>query len=154
MKTPLFACILLLLAACTHQSPSDPGVLIATDEAFSRMSAEKGLNAAFIAYAADSVVKMREGKFPITGKKSMSEIYLARPDTGMVLTWHPEKAEIAASGDLGYTFGNWELFEKASDTTFYGNYISVWRKQADGSWKYVLDAGCNTPKPANSPDSP
>jgi ketosteroid isomerase-like protein len=77
----------------------------------------------------------------------MHDIYLPGTDSGLMLTWVPVKAEISLSGDLGYTFGNWELFVKSSDTTLYGNYVSIWKKQADGSWKYVLDAGCNTPNP-------
>ncbi|MEI7727400.1 MAG: hypothetical protein WCK09_19985, partial [Bacteroidota bacterium] len=66
---------------------------------------------------------------------------------GMILKWVPVKAEISQSNDLGYTFGNWELYLKSKDTTMYGNYVSIWEKQEDGSWKYVLDAGSNTPKP-------
>jgi ketosteroid isomerase-like protein len=61
------------------------------------------------------------------------------------------KADISSSGDLGYTFGNWQIFVKggptSKDTTIYGNYISIWKKQADGSWKYELDGGNVTPKP-------
>ncbi len=138
---------LLVLAGCCREPKGDPSVLIATDQAFSRMSVEKGLNAAFIFYAADSVVKIRDGNFPITGKANMVKAYGARPDTGMVLRWKPVIAEVGAANDLGYTFGEWELYLKAKDTTMYGNYLSIWKKQHDGTWKYVLDAGSNTPKP-------
>jgi ketosteroid isomerase-like protein len=65
-----------------------------------------------------------------------------------VLTWEPLKAD--ASGDLGYTFGNWARKSKTaagSDTTVYGNYVSIWKRQADGSWKYVFDSGNGTPGP-------
>ena len=150
MKTVLtLFSVLLLLAGCRQQK-NDPSDLVAADISFSRMSVEKGLNAAFIHFAADSVVKMREGRFPITGKDEMSRIYRSRPDTGIILKWKPVKAEISRSNDLGYTFGEWELYDKSRDTTMYGNYISVWKKQADGTWKYILDAGCNTPKPSST----
>jgi ketosteroid isomerase-like protein len=144
---PLLA--VLVMAGCCRDSQNDASVLIATDKSFSRMSVEKGLNAAFICYAADSVVKMREGKFPVLGKTEMAALYMARPDSGMILKWTPVKADIGQSDDLGYTFGEWELYIKTTDTTMYGNYISIWKKQADGTWKYVLDAGCNTPKPTS-----
>jgi len=142
----VIAAIVVLLTGC-HDRKYAPPSLIATDKEFSRMSVEEGLNAAFIAYAADSVVKVREGNFPITGKDTMTQIYLSNPDTGVILKWYPVKAEVAASGDLGYTFGNWEMYLKAKDTTMYGNYITIWRLQPDGTWKYILDTGNNTPKP-------
>ena len=147
MKIIWTALAALILMGCCREEKTDPSVLITTDRDFSRMSVEKGLNAAFIFYAADNVVKIREGDFPITGKDTMAKIYLSRPDTGMILKWYPIKAEVAESDDLGYTYGNWELYLKAKDTTMYGNYITIWKKQADGTYKYVLDAGSNTPKP-------
>jgi ketosteroid isomerase-like protein len=36
---------------------------------------------------------------------------------------------------------------RQQDTTFYGNSLSIWKKQANGAWKYVADAGVDTPKP-------
>jgi ketosteroid isomerase-like protein len=141
----LFA--LLILAGCCCGPKPDVPALLAADRSFSKMSVEKGMNKAFIYYAADSVVKMRDGNFPIIGKTEMSRSFSTRPDTGMILKWTPVKAEVSQSNDLGYTFGEWELYLKAGDTTLYGNYVSIWKKQADGSWKYVLDGGCNTPKP-------
>ena len=142
---PLLA--VLIFTGCCRQPKGDRTALIATDKAFSQMSVDKGLNAAFIFYAADSVVKVRDGNFPINGKALMAKAYQSRPDAGMILRWKPVIADVGRSDDLGYTFGDWELYIKAKDTTLYGNYISIWKKQSDGSWKYVLDAGSNTPKP-------
>ena len=147
MKSLLSIIATLLLFGCCNNQKNDPSALIATDKAFSQMSVDKGLNTAFIAYAADSVTKLRDGDFPITSKNEMIGIYRKRVDTGMILKWVPVKAEISQSNDLGYTFGNWELYLKSKDTTIYGNYVSIWKKQSDGSWKYVLDAGSNSPKP-------
>jgi ketosteroid isomerase-like protein len=147
MKTIWTLLTVLIMMGCCREQKNDATVLITTDKAFSQMSVEKGLNAAFIYYADDSVVKVRDGNFPLIGKDTMTKIYLSRSDSGMILKWKPVRADISKSNDLGYTFGNWELYLKARDTTMYGNYISVWKKQSDGTWKYVLDAGSNTPKP-------
>ena len=147
MKSILIVLSAVILTGCCKERKSDPSVLIDTDKAFSRMSVEKGLNAAFIYYADDNVVKIREGNFPIIGKNDMTKAYLARPDSGMILKWTPLRADISQSNDLGYTVGDWELYLKVKDTTLYGNYISIWKKQPDGNWRYVLDAGSNTPKP-------
>jgi ketosteroid isomerase-like protein len=43
--------------------------------------------------------------------------------------------------------GNETKNAAGTDTTLFGNYITVWKKQSDGSWKYVSDAGSNTPDP-------
>lgn len=147
MNKALTILAFVILMGCSLEKKTNPSELIATDKAFSQMSVEKGLNAAFIYYADDSVVKVREGNFPLIGKDTMTKIYLSRSDSGMILRWKPVKADVSQSDDLGYTFGEWELYLKAQDTTLYGNYISIWKKQLDGSWKYVLDAGSNTPKP-------
>jgi ketosteroid isomerase-like protein len=63
------------------------------------------------------------------------------------LTWEPVKVEVSISGDLGYTFGNWELYDYQRGKIRYGNYITIWRKQKDGTWRWVLDGGNTTPRP-------
>jgi ketosteroid isomerase-like protein len=55
------------------------------------------------------------------------------------------------SGDMGYTWGHFEGHSKdaaGNDVTVKGRYITVWKKQADGSWKVALDAGANEPPEA------
>ncbi|MFZ4522016.1 MAG: hypothetical protein ACOYNC_09930 [Bacteroidales bacterium] len=156
-KSLLFKVLLVALiisVGCCKRHDGDTSALLSADEAFSRMSVEKGMNAAFIFFAADSMIKMRDGKFPLTTKAEMSAEFLRHPDSGMVLKWAPLKAEAAMSDDMGYTFGNWELYLESADTTLYGNYVSVWKKQSDGTWKYILDAGCNTPKPSEIQHKP
>ena len=61
---------------------------------------------------------------------------------GFKLSWHATGAEAARSGDLGYSTGKYELsFTDASGKTVsdHGKYVTVWKKQADGSWKVVRD---------------
>ena len=59
----------------------------------------------------------------------------------------PTSAEVSASGDLAYTIGRWEVLttddsgsENSGGT---GNYVTIWRRQADGSWKVAVDIGNN-----------
>ena len=57
-------------------------------------------------------------------------------------------ADISSSGDLGYTYGTFEFRSKDKDgkpTVDYGKYTSIWKKQADGSWKVALDMGNSSP---------
>jgi ketosteroid isomerase-like protein len=62
-------------------------------------------------------------------------------DTSFIMTWEPSGGNVAKSGDLGYTYGVYSLKPKNKDTVFYGTYVSVWKKQEDGKWKFVLETG-------------
>ena len=60
-----------------------------------------------------------------------------------MLAWQPSFAEVARGGDLGYTFGPWEFKQDIKDQKpiAYGHFVTVWQKQSDGSWKFVVDLG-------------
>ena len=138
----------LIFTSCNTET-SDPGILIDTDMAFSNMSEEEGMSKAFIHYADSAVVLFRDGGKPILGKSALIESFSGNDDSASTLTWKPEYADIAKSGELGYTWGNYAINTKDSLGTEYsmvGNYFSVWKKQTDGDWKFALDGG-TTPVP-------
>jgi ketosteroid isomerase-like protein len=140
--------LLLILAGC-HYSPPDEHQLvmelIKTDKDFNQMSMESGMKKAFLFYAADSVIMPREGKLPLFGIKELKAHLETVPDQQIHLQWVPLKAE--ASGNIGYTFGKWELRVTGKDTVECGTYVTCWKKFPNGNWKFVLDCGQNTPKP-------
>ena len=78
-----------------------------------------------------------------TGKAAIAKLTASAftiPD--FKLTWQPEKVVVARSGDLGYTSGTYIwTFKDASGkpVSDKGKYLTVWRKQADGSWKVLFD---------------
>jgi ketosteroid isomerase-like protein len=115
-----------------------------TDMAMSNMATKDGFHKAILFYADKSIVKFREGQYPVVDKKSYAEIASKQNDIKTV-SWKPIDVEVAKSGDLGYSWGDWKDSEK--DTILYGNYFTVWKRQADGTWKVALDCGGNTPKP-------
>jgi len=60
------------------------------------------------------------------------------------ITWEPHTVEVAASGDLAYTLGDFEVRSIGPDGQRHkstGTYVSIWRKGADGSWRVVVDGG-------------
>ena len=144
-KLFILALVFFIFSQCTPDRQKLVKELIKTDQDFSRMSMEKGRNQAFIQYAADTLVMPREGNFPILGKTALVKYLVTAIDKNFKLSWTPLRAE--AHGDLGYTFGNWELKISGKDTIEYGNYVTVWKKMPSGEWKFILDAGNNTPKP-------
>ncbi len=132
-----------------HTVTASADTLLRMEEAFSQTSEKHGFHTALKTFMAPNATKLVEGHHPLVGSDSIARVLDSQPDTGIVMTWKARNAEIAASGDLGYTWGDWMLRSKHPKTgdTAYGNYFTVWKKQADGSWKWVLDGGNGTPKP-------
>lgn len=114
--------------------------LMDADKAFSQMSETKGMKNAFIDYIDSNGVLLRPNHLPIVGANAIDYL-IQENDSDYVLTWEPQYAEAAISGELGYTYGVYELHLKSKDTSIYGSYISIWKKQKDGKWKFVLDSG-------------
>ena len=76
-----------------------------------------------------------------TGKAAISQL-IARDFTYGDLTWRAEKAGVSQSGDLGYTSGDYQFRFKnpsGSPVVDNGKYLTVWKKQTDGSWKVLFD---------------
>jgi ketosteroid isomerase-like protein len=62
---------------------------------------------------------------------------------GYSLVWINKNAVVAKAGDLGYTSGNWTMQwnnEKGEQEKAQGPYLVIWKKQADGSWKAIVDS--------------
>lgn len=150
MKYILPVFLVTLTVACTSSEERQKEArkeMLSTDRAFSARSAEKGMKEAFLYYAADDLVKMREGRFPVIGKEALVSEFEDFSDSLFRLTWEPVKAEVCQSGELGYTFGNYELYDYIRKEIRYGNYMTVWRKGNDGKWRWVVDNGNSTPRP-------
>lgn len=135
-----FLTLALFLVSCSETKPTaDPQVLLDADIAFSDYSVRHGIQKSFIEFAHDSVVLLKPNRMPIVGKQSLIKSYEGKSDSGLVLTWKPAKAVIAESGELGYTYGFW-TFNAQGDTSR-GTYLTIWRKDASGQWKYMADTG-------------
>jgi len=125
----------------TDQSPQQ---IIVADKDASKLATEIGFNNALLSVADSSFVKLGNGRLPILGKTAFANSYDKNNDI-KTITWQPINAAVARSGELGYSWGNWEF--KAQDTTYYGNYVTIWKKTEDGTWKMILDGGNSTPNP-------
>jgi ketosteroid isomerase-like protein len=114
--------------------------LLQTDLAFSQLSEQKGRNAAFISYAAENATLLRPYSMPITNKDSIVNLFNAYADSNYALTWVPIRADVARSGELGFTYGTYSLVVKNAGKEE-GTYCTVWKKDKNHSWKFVLDTG-------------
>lgn len=113
--------------------------LLKTDMEFSEYSVEHGMNKAFFEFAHESVVLLKPEMMPIKGMEALKEFHAKIDDSNFSLSWKPEFARAAKSGDLGYTYGIWKM--EGEDMNFEGTYVSIWLKSRDGKWKLVLDTG-------------
>jgi ketosteroid isomerase-like protein len=140
----LFVCIinLIFILSCSKSTKIPAaGVLLQTDRDFSAMSVKQGMFKSFLFYIADDGVILRDNAYPSKGKETLRKRFEGKSDTSFILSWEPLFEKVSESGDLGYTYGIHTNTDKATGTISKGTYITVWQKQSDGSWKYVLDTG-------------
>ncbi len=106
--------------------------------------------AAFADWFAEDGVMLMNGRAPVTGREAIAKS-AKWTASEYQLTWTPTDAVMSTSGDMGYTWGHYEGHSKDAEgnpVETSGRYITVWRKQPDGSWKVALDAGANEPAAA------
>lgn len=148
----LFVVVVLISvsAFATKQKPlTGPELLIQLESEFAADVAQHG-HEAFITHFSDDGVEVVDG-----GGFDNKDAIRKQPawPEGTTLTWAPIKAEMSASGDLGYTYGNYVFTSKNKEgkiVTSYGKYTSIWKKQKNGEWKVVVDMGNTNPEPKAS----
>jgi ketosteroid isomerase-like protein len=137
----------LILPAIGAEDQSALRSVVEAENNFARTSVERGIRESFLQNFADDAIIFAPD--PKNGKK----FYTAFKDKGRKLMWQPVFATIASSGDLGVTTGPWELQTSATDTTplGFGDFLSIWKKQRDNSWKVIADVGVEHPQPSQPP---
>jgi ketosteroid isomerase-like protein len=139
-------------SATKEKSARGSDLLLQLEANFAADVAKHGHDA-FLAYFADDGVEIVDG-----GGFDTKDVMRKRDPwpEGTTLTWTPVKAEMSASGDLGYTYGNYIYTVKNKDgkvVVNYGKYTSIWKKQKDGQWKVVVDMGNSSPDPKSAKQS-
>ena len=150
MKSLSLLIVLLLFAgpsfARKDKSAQGADLLRQLEAEFAADVAQHGHDA-FISHFAEDGVEVVDGGGFNTREEMRKQP--AWPE-GTSLTWSPVKAEMAASGDLGYTYGNYVYTARNKEGKLvanYGKYTSIWKKQKDGRWKVIVDMGNSSPEP-------
>jgi len=128
-----------------------PGKMILFDlEArFAKDVAARG-GAGFAQWFAPDGVLLGNGAAPVMGQVAIARFATWLPKDYQ-LTWTPVDAVMGPSGDIGYTWSHYEGHSKDANgnpVVTSGRFITIWRKEPDGSWKVALDAGANEPPEA------
>ena len=133
---------LIFILSCTKSGKNThTGELLQADRDFSEMSVKEGMFKAFLFYIAEDGVILRDNSLPSKGKAALTDRFAGRSDSSFVLSWDPLFENISKSGELGYTYGLHATLDKATGKITRGTYLTIWQKQQDGSWKFVLDTG-------------
>jgi ketosteroid isomerase-like protein len=134
------AALASVLVACASSPTTPPDAaasLAAAEAAFAAHSVREGMRAAFLANFADDGVFVRDGW---TAARTDLEKRTAPP---IVLDWRPAYVEVAKSGEIGLSTGPWKLTSKTNpaDPPSFGQFVSIWRREAGGPWKVAVDIG-------------
>lgn len=112
------------------------------DSSFSDLSYRMGVAYAFANTVAPDGVVFGDPQLVI-GARAIEE-YLGARNGQSSLVWQPVFAWVAASRDLGFTIGestSTGLGASGAAVQRMGKYLTVWKRQSDGTWKYVVDGG-------------
>lgn len=107
------------------------------ERGFAARSREAGMKQAFLDNLEPGAILLRPDI--VDGRKWIED----RPDPPIVLDWKPVFVDVAAAGDLALSTGPWKLTSKAdaARAPSYGQFVSIWRRALDGTWKVALDHG-------------
>ena len=130
--------------ASTPHPSADP--VIAAERAFAARGQEVPVKQAFLDFAAPDGVLVDSER----GAENALRTIAGWPDRANAgyIKWWPLYAGIASSGELGFTTGA----ATYGDNERFTHYFTVWKKQPDGSWKWLIDMG--SPADAVSPFGP
>ena len=159
-----FLAATVAIVACAPQTapaPSAPPDTRAADEATLRTlirdwsaSAQAKDAAKFVSVYADDAVVMLANEPDINGLPAIREgIPAMMQDPAFALSFEPDNVLVARSGDLAYETGTYAMTMTGPDkkpAAEKGHYVVVWRKQADGTWKVVIDAPISDPPDASA----
>ncbi len=145
MKKVVFLMIsVVLLVACKSIKPKEEikVEIIKAEKEFQAMAAEKGVAEAFSYYADENGVIKRDNDSLIKGKAAIRNYYSNPLYKRVTVTWAPDYVEVSEGGDMAYTYGlyKWVMVDEQGGRKEYsGVFHTVWKRQVDGSWRYVWD---------------
>ena len=130
--------LLAICAAFVTNAQNNIDGLINAEKEFASYSVTHNMKDAFLHFLDSTGIVFNKSQ-PVNGIEWWSK----KETPGGILNWHPQFAEIAASGNLGYTTGPWTFQPKtvADSVVATGQYTTVWHLDKNGEWKFLIDLG-------------
>jgi len=120
------------------------------DRTFADLSVAQGYTVAFTAYVATDGSSVAGPVY--WGEDEVIGIAWAGWTPAETLSWTPTISGSTFSGDLAWSTGNSEYVLRNPDGSIaidsFSKYITIWARQPDGSWRFLLDGGNARPAPA------
>ncbi len=116
--------------------------IIKTEKEFETAVKEKGVAKAFYYYADENAVIHRQNDTLIKGNENIKKFYQNKIYQHVILSWTPDFVDVSADGTLGYSYGKYVMRineNNGKPYEFKGVFHTVWKKQGNGTWKYVWD---------------
>jgi len=149
----MVSCVAALLSAAgvpghAQDLKAVEAAIMKADFDFSQSVADRNRDR-FLSMLAETVVFNGGTSDELRGRAAVMEAWSGFFEKdGPTLTWAPTSAHVVGAGDVGVTVGSAVLRGKRPDGTVgerHMEYVTVWRKQEDGSWKVVFDTGSAGP---------
>jgi ketosteroid isomerase-like protein len=137
-----FAAVSFLPTLAAEDMDTAAQALVKLDEAWSAATGKRDVELVASFYA-DHAIAYPPNEPAAKGKAAAKNVwaaYLSEPSFN--ISWKTQHAEVAGSGDIGFTSGTYEDSFKDADGKIVhekGKFLCVWKKQADGSWKAIHD---------------
>jgi len=140
LKILIAASLLAAVAPAPPPAPASVASLVETERAFAQLAQDKGTRTAFGTYIAE------DGQmFLPAPTRAKPLIEAGKIDFGPI-RWWPVYAGIAASQDLGFTTG--PAISGEGKETRYGVFLTIWKRQPDGRWRFIMDKGIAQASPS------
>lgn len=128
---------------------ADP--VIHAERSFASHALTHSTKSAFLQYMDSTAIVFARGN-AVNAKRFWNRM----PESPMKLIWGPAIAGMNEAGDFGFTTGPYQMKPHLSDTAAvlgFGQYATVWKKNSNGEWKFLVDLGIEVPAPTNHPDN-
>jgi ketosteroid isomerase-like protein len=130
----------------SQRSPQALEEMVQAERAFAATARVKGIRDSFLEFFADDAM------FEPGAGLAKDQLRKQEPQPFSVreLVWEPRTGDVAASGELGWLTGPGTFINHAAEnkTPRHTNYLSIWRKEADGRWRVFIDLGTTLNAPA------
>jgi hypothetical protein len=152
MKSRSLFVVLAGFAAATALHAADKNALQAelmnVEHEFAVEVAKGDIRAAFVKFMAPD--GFAPGDFALSRAELAARPVPPPPPPGFKLEWEPLFADASDDGTLGYTWGYFKMTApprdgKGETRTVLGLTMTIWKRQPDGSWKWVFDGGPQVP---------
>lgn len=150
MRRLMLVVVAVVAASCarTVNVEQEATALLAVDDAWSQTAKAKDLDK-FMSFTSPDTTLMLQGIPALKGDKAIRDAFTPLwKAPGFDLSWKASRAEVSASGDLGYTVGSYSLTMNNAagiPATEKGKFVTTWEK-IDGTWR-VLDDIVNSDAP-------